>query len=293
VLSVALVGSGYWGNVLADILRKKGILFTHFTSRLEQADAYPCLSHISKLFELYNRGGFYSKLILASGPSASQTILKQISNSPLFTETSIWLEKPVYINESMLTSIGSFKFQSSRFFVDYPYTAATLKPRHRNLHKLGLIGMRSQIISINIFSRRAYSRAHSFVYDFLPHHLTILSCVFGVTTGSICQILNRNNTQNIEARLVDGGLFRVDIRISSDLIIRLSFGVSSQKSFISFYSHGNIVVSTVDELFSDRPVDDNLETFLSAERFDKLPCQDWQLHSDIYQVSSFIYGASM
>ena len=270
--TIALIGYGYWGKILEQILGNLGykldIVLISNADYLNQSQCDVSSLYSDSDLRSLNESTF---VIVATGPIFHHEVLKYLQyNHHFFEDCRIWLEKPFFISNSQFQSCLG---QSKNIFVDYPYVAA-------NSHALELLDMEASSYEISLFSSKSYRRPYPIIFDFAPHLFTLMGicnqdleldkylysvvfCHGGNVSGSLECF---NTSLGIKSSSGKSFIFNFGIDKKGG-ISSISTDNNSKKTFAKFRKLSNFPAEAskfhrMTDLFF-KPVDQNLMRFLA------------------------------
>ena len=296
--SIALLGFGYWGKIIYNILSKKEYKL-HFviTSKSRLLESMG-IDHIPVTnFEKSPLIKSTTHLFVISGPTFHHIALKKIMHDAEAKKNlKVWIEKPVFIDYSRRKD--EYKYLQD-VFVDYIYT-------NQNADK-NIIGdikkKEHDIIDIGIFSKNKYARDYSPIFDFAPHFLCIMHIITdqlklaGITDVKVEKIRNLEISSNeyVNRRNTFCYYFKTKCLIT-DIVFNVYIGSNlKRESFIACknkkHPHKVIKSYKLKDVF-ELPVNNNIDMFLAdKEAFDKLPNTlnyNTEFHCLVYDFSSHL-----
>ena len=296
--TIVLIGYGYWGKVLENILISLGYRLDAIISTNRNylsSESHPFSLHYSEneLKALTNA----SNIIVATGPTFHHEVLEYLySNHKSFEGCRIWLEKPVFITGGQLSSR---LFGMENIFVDYPYAS-------ENSRLSEFLHDDASFYEISLFSSNVYRRAYPIIFDFTPHLFALMG---------FCNQDFKLNKYLYEVVYCHGGAVAdmleefygsISISSSNGKHFVLNYGINKNGRTSSITARHdrerlldrgeNIKLSCVSgeclkhhHLLTDlflRPVDQNLTRFLSAENnFTGTLFSSIEFHRRIYHLT--------
>jgi len=249
VSSIAILGYGYWGNVIHKILldkNERGVIIFSSRENLSLLDDASSVQPSSCLLDSLSPGTILGEmgvthLFVCAGPGVNPGFLYRLASCT--SSLSVWIEKPFY---SLLTP-------ASPFFVDYIYVSRNIGLSLSVREWASVFA--SSMVCLSVYSKRKYERRHSIHDDFLPHLSSYLS------------LYGRNVSRRVDiisfAKL-DSSSFCCELALPSSRRLVFKYGVSSELSSLQWSSGSNSLESKkLSELFP-HPVNENIDLFLSG-----------------------------
>ena len=168
---IGLIGYGYWGNIIAQILINEGYkiekLFTSKEIILNNANFHEVIPISQIPIEAIQS---LTHLFVLTGSPFHHAILKDLEKSEITNDLPfIWLEKP-YITSSLHSNYNPCI--ANNIYVDYPYS-------RENAETFFLEAVNSyqnkSCIEINIFSRHNIERSFGIAFDVIPHAVSLIN----------------------------------------------------------------------------------------------------------------------
>jgi len=266
--NILLVGTGYWSNVIRQLLPKD---ISWYSSRPSGGG----IINLEALGKHLERASRPLLIFLPVGPPHHFEVLDIILQMSRW-RNKIWIEKPVfcafdrYENEIMAKA-----FADHDIFVDYPYLKHNLVAGAQELRSIHV----DSEIDLFLFSKRLYNRPHSEFLDFSPHLFSIISLFFDEDEMISTSVVGwnrdsfRSKTQN--AWFVIG-----------DARIGFCFGQSEKRSCLRLVSRQISHTYDLQELFPS-PVTANLNMFRT------MPAEEWPTFARSLSFSELIRDQSI
>ena len=243
---IAIVGFGYWGQLLYSIVNKLGYKVDYIISSGQDTSCnsfsrskflifdYQNSSYICDLVSNYN----ISHLFICTGPIVQDLLINSLQHSYL-THISIWAEKPY-----------TYCSIPHNLFIDYPYV---FRNSVQPLFQSPFI----KSIDLSLYSKRQYNRPHSIRADFLPHLSSIIFSVFNPpSVESVKAISHSTEGSNI---------YSAQFSIDSNISVQYNYGISqlNDSTFSYILFNGDHFSFRLSDLFY-LPVNSNIKLFLSG-----------------------------
>ncbi len=304
---IAIVGYGYWGNVIHKILYNNNFLVSSIFSSKRRSqlskiktlsNSFIDLSEINicnyELIELMNDHDF---IFITTGPGYHHQLIKLLNKTNhLSSKPRIWLEKPFLVNP--LTYPESYLRNT---FVDYPYISenASIQSLEKIKRKV------YDFVIINIFSKRNQIKGYGLIFDFLPHCLSILGTLNKdpflkqnyefIKVKELISPTSNFNTIYLEGVSSSGLDFIINLGINPLETSSLAL-IDNSNIYDSFFnftvplkeleSSNMATVIKISSLYPS-PVDTNILRFLSCTNHSEiLPNSNLSFHNRIFDISA-------
>jgi len=311
--TIVLVGFGYWGKVLCNILLKNYFLISAIFSRdpikardefylkyNSSAGSIPSIlqhSHLSSYLKSKSNSTIF--LILACGPMYHFDVIDEVLSAQCCNKINIWLEKPLFINKLHEPQFNEMQEKSKKlivdFYVDYPYVANNISEGIGS-KQLKLEANNSSMIIISIYSKHFHWRGFDIIYDYMPHFYSIFKSILGLDPLELVTA-----TIIFEPSSSEDPCIKIIFKIASGRKVIFDFGKSLRESSIAMlldncYNHSSslrLKTYSLKDLFGNNPIDKNINSFIAGNiDASSASLQNVLDHSLIYQISNRIIDCS-
>ena len=311
--TVVLVGFGYWGKVLCNILLKNNFLISAIFSRdpIKASDEFylkynssagsiPSIlqhSHLSSYLKSKSNSTIF--LILACGPMYHFDVIDEVLSAQSCNTINVWLEKPLFVDKRQELRFEEIQEKSKKliinFYVDYPYVANNIR-EGIGIKQLKLEASNSSMIVVSIYSKNFHWRGFDIIYDYMPHFYSIFKSILGLDPLELdtASILSEPSNSKDPCR-------KIIFKLVTGQQVAFNFGVSAKESEISILldncsnPSSSLCLKTysLKDLFGNNPIDKNITSFIAGNIDSGSASLQHALdHSLIYQISNRVIDCS-
>lgn len=296
---IGLIGFGYWGSIISQILLRQGYDIDIIFSNKKILTNFPECRQILPSSQLsFENIHSLTHLFVLTGPPYHHHILRKLDKlSQKCDLPLIWLEKP-FLTSTLQASYTPLV--QKKIYLDYPYSRKNAE--FAFLQSVNDCQYDSNV-EINIFSKHDIHRDFGVVFDFVPHIVSLMSffvkdfdslSYFNWSIDEMCFLCPESSVKR--SSIVYSFEALSDLNGNKYLI---RFGINNPRpSFVVFNARTHRICNAdsssdqhkiarimhLSDAFKS-PVDQNIRRFLSTDPINLIDSSDAAFHDLIYKIS--------